>query len=51
MNEERSPRDASGTGAAAATGAAAIPFSLHSWLSSNNRRIRSTGLVLGMSCE
>ena len=49
MNEERSPRDASGTAAAAAT--AAIPSSLHSWLSSNNRRIRSTGLVLVMSCE
>jgi len=42
MNEKRYLRDASETGG---------DFLLPSWLSSNNRRIRSTSLVLGMSCE
>lgn len=44
MNEERSPRDASGTG-----GDSLLPSLLRH--SGNNRRIHSTGLVLGMSCE
>lgn len=52
MNEERSPRDASGTGGDSLLPSLlslSLPPSL--CLPSNNRRIRSTGLVLGMSCE